>query len=683
MLKIKPSVIARLASTQHLLMFSESDQNIITSPVMDTVFSFLAKNTQFRYSCNSAEHIYHVEKTINEIQSSGYLEATETVLECAEKVITPSYVSFIKHVINDDTVQWIENFYDVYKCTLVFIDDFLDVEIKKWLATFQGESWLLVKPFGKYPAISPIFAKNKACYCCFSERLLANQPARNWWYLNNNEQLTIPAEKREGQSIAQIVALLNITIPNELSVFDEQYKPLSTHKLNADPSCHSCGDADLFASQLSKPIILNNVIKNDYRDGGFRSVDPDITLNKLLALVDPVTGYICNSHTQKDVADDLNLIYFSSFYTQPYAKNSFKPEQFIYTTMGKGISHKQSQISALSEAVERIASQYHGNEPIVSAKQSELTGAFVAIEALTPFSDAQYARFQKELKGTDLNQVHQCEKYQDETINWTFGWSLLTDKKIYLPFNFCYVNTPFTDKFTNFFHNGGSAGNCLEEAILQGIFELIERDAVALWWYNKLDCPRVDYRSVSSSLLNQIERQLQPEYDVWVLDLTQDITVPVMCAVAQHKVTKSFVMGFGCHLDARISCQRALTELFQLIEIKDHNTSPFCFSAIPQEGYLFGHKQRSDLHVFNSNSSDLKTDIEYCVGQLEAIGVDVIVINNTRAPLALSSVKVIIPGLCHIFPYFGLDRLYQVPVKMGALKEPKCESDLNSLALLI
>ena len=125
------------------------------------------------------------------------------------------------------------------------------------------------------------------------------------------------------------------------------------------------------------------------------------------------------------------------------------------------------------------------------------------------------------------------------------------------------------------------------------------------------------------------------------------------------------------------------TELFQLIEIKDNNTSPFCFSEIPQESYLFGEKQLSDLKIFNNNSSDLKADIEYCIEQLETIGVDVIVINNTRASLGLSSVKVIIPGLCHIFPYFGLERLYQVPVKMGALKKANKESDLNSLELLI
>jgi thiazole/oxazole-forming peptide maturase SagD family component len=32
--------------------------------------------------------------------------------------------------------------------------------------------------------------------------------------------------------------------------------------------------------------------------------------------------------------------------------------------------------------------------------------------------------------------------------------------------------------------NGLAAGSNLEEAILHGYLELIERDSVAVWWYN-------------------------------------------------------------------------------------------------------------------------------------------------------------------------------------------------------
>ena len=157
-----------------------------------------------------------------------------------------------------------------------------------------------------------------------------------------------------------------------------------------------------------------------------------------------------------------------------------------------------------------------------------------------------------------------------------------------------------------------------------------------------------------------------------------------MCAVTHHKVTGEFALGFGCHLDGVISCQRALTEVFQLIEIKDSNTSPFHLSQIQAEPYIFGQIETCKaLEQSKIISDDIKDDIDFCLAEIEQLGLDVIAINNSRAALKLSSVKVIIPGLCHIFPYFGLRRLYDVPVQLGYFDQPKQEAELNPLELLI
>lgn len=670
-------VTPRLANNTNLFVFSESRQEIITSPVMHQVVKYLLNGAESKYSCYEAEHIYVVDSTFKQLNDANFL--SHDLIERLDSKMQ-NYNGIISLLDEKWSFTDVEAFEET---TLVFVDDFLDKRLIGLVKSVIKGDFQLIKPFGKYPSISPIFGKEKSCYYCFADRLLKNQPARHWWYLNQAEKIFVPAPVFANQNIRSVVQLASTASKIELTVFNEKYALLSKHLFMNCRNCLECGDKFQFIKQTNQPIKINSALKNNYRDGGFRTVEPEITLAKLKTLVDPITGYICNSHTQKQVDETKNVTYFSSFYTQPYCNTTFKPEQFIYTTMGKGISHQQSQISALSEAVERISSQYHGDEPILHCKQSELVGEYVAIEKLTPFSTNQYIIFDQQLKETNLNQIHQCQHYQDQPINWTFGWSLLTNNKVHLPFNFCYANTPFEDQYTNFFHNGGSAGNCIEEAILQGLFELIERDAVALWWYNKLECPRVNYSSVSPTLLKQIEEQLSPEYEVWVLDLTQDIQVPVMCAIAQHKQMKTSVMGFGCHLDATISCQRALTELFQLIEIKDNNTSPFSFDDIQQEGYLFGDKETVVLPTEVNNATDLKTDIEFCLEELQKINVDVIVINNSRASLNFSSVKVIIPGLCHIFPYFGLQRLYQVPVKMGWLDKPKLESELNQQALLI
>ena len=60
-----------------------------------------------------------------------------------------------------------------------------------------------------------------------------------------------------------------------------------------------------------------------------------------------------------------------------------------------------------------------------------------------------------------------------------------------------------------------------------------------------------------------------------------------------------------------------------------------------------------------------------------------LLLNYSRPDMVLQTAKVILPGTCHIFPYFAAERLYNVPVKMGWLDKPKQESELNQQALLI
>jgi hypothetical protein len=55
--------------------------------------------------------------------------------------------------------------------------------------------------------------------------------------------------------------------------------------------------------------------------------------------------------------------------------------------------------------------------------------------------------------------------------------------------------------------NGNAAGNTLEEAILQGFFELVERDAMALWWYNRLRKPGVAVETFGEPYLLELAEE--------------------------------------------------------------------------------------------------------------------------------------------------------------------------------
>ena len=116
--------------------------------------------------------------------------------------------------------------------------------------------------------------------------------------------------------------------------------------------------------------------------------------------------------------------------------------------------------------------------------------------------------------------------------------------------------------------NGCAAGNTLEEAILQGFFELVERDAFAIWWYNRLAVPGVDLESFGDDYLASA-----PEYyrragrDMWVLDVTSDLGIPAFVSLSRRTGadTEDIVYGAGAHADPRIAALRAVCELNQCL----------------------------------------------------------------------------------------------------------------------
>ena len=64
------------------------------------------------------------------------------------------------------------------------------------------------------------------------------------------------------------------------------------------------------------------------------------------------------------------------------------------------------------------------------------------------------------------------------------GLSLTAQEPRFLPTAFCFYDYASLDQVVcRPDSNGNAAGNTLEEAILQGLLELIERDAIAMWWF--------------------------------------------------------------------------------------------------------------------------------------------------------------------------------------------------------
>ena len=243
----------------------------------------------------------------------------------------------------------------------------------------------------------------------------------------------------------------------------------------------------------------------------------------------------------------------------------------------------------------------------------------------------------------------------------------------------------------------------MEEAILQGFLELVERDSVALWWYNRVRRPGIDLDSFHEPYLDQLRTFLsEHQRNLWALDVTSDLGVPTVVAVSRRTDggAEQILFGLGAHLDARVALMRAVTELNQMLgpvlkvpaddpgagHLTDKQTLQWLRSATmdnqpylePLDGPLRG---AADFPVCGSDN--LLDDVLFCQTLAERLGSELLVLDQTRAEIGLPVAKVIVPGMRHFWARFAPGRLYDVPVKMGWLPRPCAEEDLNPMPMFL
>jgi ribosomal protein S12 methylthiotransferase accessory factor len=243
----------------------------------------------------------------------------------------------------------------------------------------------------------------------------------------------------------------------------------------------------------------------------------------------------------------------------------------------------------------------------------------------------------------------------------------------------------------------------MEEAILQGFMELVERDAVALWWYNSLQKPQVDLDSFDEPYFQSLKQYYQTiNREIWVLDITSDLNIPVFAAVSRRsdREVEDIVLGYGAHFDAKIAISRALTEVNQILPnvlfAKADGSTNYPPSAdtlaidwwktatVAKQSYLVpgvrvAAKVSGDYPQMASD--DLLEDVKQAQQIVEKNGMEMLVLDQTRADIGLRVAKVIVPGMRHMWKRLAPGRLYEVPVNMGWLEEALTEDKLNSFPM--
>lgn len=553
--------------------------------------------------------------------------------------------------------------------------------------------WMLVHPGAPLPFFVPLTDPARgACGACASFWLRTNRPLEAALVRRG---LAIPmaaADEPALRVLAEQVALfagrhllgLESAAP-AIAAIDARTLETSRHPLLKRPQCPVCGAPDHMRDRARRPVVLEALEKAHGEDGGSRSVHPATAFDRFKHLVSPLSGPVSHLGPMPGRHDPERPVFVSGYRICP-SGDRVEASSFQKVCAGKGRGVDQAKSSALFEAIERFSGVYQGDEAIVRGSLEELGSRAIHPHDLHLFSDRQYRAWSEDDRNKS-GAVRIAKRYRDdEAIDWTPAWSLTRGASRLVPFAYCFSNTPpsIDDRHSCTNGNGTAAGVRLEEAILQGTYELVERDAVAVWWYNALERPSAHSLLMEDPYVERLVRNYRGfGWDLWALDLTHDLSIPVYAALARSRDGKRFCVGFGCHLDSRLALHRSLTELNQLFDPRGDLRAPWDHAALVSERFLHPHGLPAREPVAAPRATDLRDDIETCKARLERAGLEMLVVDKTRPDIGVAVAQVIVPGLRHFWPRLGAGRLYGVPVEMGWRSAPATEDELNSVPLMV
>ena len=581
-------------------------------------------------------------------------------------------------------------------------------------ARAAGTRWLPIRPTGIAPWLGPLFGRaGGPCWSCLAHRLRWNRPVEAFLQRGSGDaaprtppRAALPASLRAAADLAALTLAWWIAdggtgaIDDHLLALELSELRAVRHRVTRRPQCAACGDAELIARRAAQPVALLSQPKRFTVDGGFRTMTPEETLARCEPAVSPIAGVLASLGPVPGRDHPLRPVHGAVYRIVPPGPSPGF-DDFHRLTSGKGRTPAQARASALCEGLERISAIYHGDEARLRAPRTALGDAAIHPHALQGFSDAQH---RGRAGGPPDPKRGVPRPYRDdEDLDWTPAWSLTHERRVYLPTAYCFQHAPSPAdlELCGFNPNGHAAGNCLEEAILQGFLELVERDAIAIWWYNRLRRRAValdGFGEPYAAALRDHYRALG--WDLWVLDLTTDLELPVFVALAEREPERApgrdpgrdpgharrWSIGFGCHLDARLALQRALTELNQIFDPDAAAPPPWDPRAISDPAYLYpvpAAPPAAAADFAPVTTDDLRDDVRACIARAAARGLEVIVLDQTRPDLGLCAVKVVVPGLRHFWPRLGPGRLYDVPVALGHLPAPLAEDQLNPVPLYL
>jgi oxazoline/thiazoline synthase len=566
----------------------------------------------------------------------------------------------------------------------------------------EGQDVLPVVRAGAVTYIGPLLRSDGSpCVACLHRAVWPNRQTAPLLDPPGNDSVAEERLRRTALTAWQENAAV---LGNSILELDGDGTPVVRHRVRRFDDCSVCGR--LAINRNTGPPRLRSVPKRSGSDTGARASHPEAVYERFEHLVSPLTGAV--RHVTEVDTGAPGLIHV---YTAGHAVHmgSTSLREFMRDgrdhSGGKGGTSAQARASALCEALERFSSIFRGGEVDALGSGATLKGALDPSDFML-FSRSQY-RTRKAWNRAITSRFQKVpEPFDDQReIAWSRVWSLVSGREAFVPTSILYLGFRGPgSEFCNADSNGLAAGETLEEAVLQGFLELVERDAIALWWYNRTRRPAVDLREIGDDYAVRVfEHYASVGRQAWVLDLTSDLGIPVYVAISGRVGygAPEVIFGFGAHLDRSIALRRCVTEMNQMYATVmrppeerrgqlrgefDDALHWWANATLDRHPYLVPSPDASvppmTQHTCDK-TGDILEDVMSCLDIARRGGMEVYVRDMTRADLGLAVVKVMVPGLRHFWRRLAPGRLYEVPVATGRSSAPLDETEMNPVSLFV
>jgi bacteriocin biosynthesis cyclodehydratase domain-containing protein len=590
--------------------------------------------------------------------------------------------------------------------TVTLVNDYLERQLAELnqQRVAEGTPWLLVQPSGAFPLVGPVFNPGHgACWTCLFDRMIRNREVKGFLDRGPARAVAVSPLARDplGQTAIQFAALevakavatgFRTELNDHIISHDLLGASTAKHYVSTRPQCPTCGDKKLRNPRRApQPIEIRGGTKLVMTSGGYRTVSARSTVARFRKHVSPLTGVVTKlERIEADLPMNTNFHAKHNFSAPAHNIDQLR-SGLSGGSFGKGSTAEQAEASALMESIERYSGIFQGDEIRATRRFSD----FAPGDAILPndvllFSDAQARVDQTAADDAEESQTIPAPFDPSAKLEWSPVWSLRDGRFKYLPTSLLYFfySGPATFQADS---NGCAAGNTVEEAIVQGFLELVERDAYAIWWYNRTRQPEVDLSQFDDSYVRDLHSQLAATgRKLWVLDITSDLGVPTYVAILHwmQNGQENIEFGSGAHFDKRIALLRTLTELNQFLSIgmmgggTGEKPSLDGVTPLRLEEYSFLIPDGKPTGASDPNATfgvldNTRDQVLACVEIASRAGLDFLVLNQTRPDVEVPVVRVIVPGLRHFYRRFAPGRLYDIPVKLGLRERPMPENQLT------